>query len=637
MTGPGARAEAIGPPHRRSLGHRAKRLLLGEAIPTDREREQRVSTAVGLAVFCSDPISSTAYATEEILLVLAAAGAVGAVSLGIAAAIVLLLLLLVISYRQVIAAYPSAGGAYVVSRDNFGTPVAAVAGSALLIDYVLTVAVSTSSGVEAMISLAPALASLRVPLCIACIVILACCNLRGLREAGRVFVVPTYAYVALGCAVVALGVARWVSGSLHHVAYVGSEASRLSAPLGVSHAVGLLVVLHAFAAGTTALTGVEAVSNGVSAFEEPRARNARRTLVLMAVAMATLFLGVTLLAHLLDVRPYADGYPTVLAQVGRAVLGDGMIGRATFIAFQSATLFILVLAANTSFNGFPMLASFAAADALLPRQLRARGHRLVHSNGIVVLAVVAVALELAHGGRTHSLVPLYAIGVVLSFTLAQAGMVVRHRRLREPGWRAGILMNGAGLLATAVALVVIIVTKFWDGAWMVCVAVPVITWALLQVQRTYVREDEELRVGLSQSLQHPLPRRQVLVLVEDVDKALMGALQYARDLAPDAARAIHINIDPEQAERVRRLWDLHQIDFPLEVIDAPDRDLLSAVQAAVRRHQRDDTDTTVLVPKRVYRSAWSRLLHDQSAREVFHAIEHLEHVHQAVVPYYLRR
>jgi amino acid transporter len=472
-----------------SVGYRAKRLLLGPALTTAQLVHERVSKRVALAVFSSDPISSTAYATEEILLVLAGATLAGGalatgLALPVALAIVALLALLVVSYRQVVDAYPSAGGAYVVSRDNFGNLTAAVAGAALLIDYVLTVAVSVSSGVAAMSSVWPGqLGPLRVEISVAFVLLLMWGNLRGIREAGRIFAVPTYVYVVAIGAMIVAGVWRLATGGIEPIRYTAGQQGLLHAG-GAAGAVTVFLVLRAFASGTTALTGVEAISNGVSAFRAPEAVNAKKTLMVMAAIMGTLFLGITYLAVRLGALPFESGYPTVVSQIARQVLGDGP----AFLLVQAATLLILVLAANTAFSGFPLLASFASGDALLPRQLRKRGHRLVYSNGIIALSAVAIFLIVVFKADVHALIPLYAVGVVTSFTLAQAGMTRRHLRVREPGWRSGIAINGIGAVVTAVALVVIVVGKFAEGAWMVVIAIPLLVWLLLRIQRTYGRE-----------------------------------------------------------------------------------------------------------------------------------------------------
>ena len=616
-----------------SPGYRAKRVLLGPALRTSQLLHQRISKRVALAVFSSDPISSTAYATEEILLVLVFAGtAATALALPISIAIAGLLGILVLSYRQIIKVYSSSGGAYVVSRDNFGGLVASVAGSALIIDYVLTVAVSVSAGTAALTSAFHALEPWRVPIAVGFVVLLAWGNLRGLRESGRIFAIPTYLYVVGMAIVVLLGIWHWAFGDLGPITYTAVQQPQVAGFGAALVPVTLFLVLHAFSAGVTALTGVEAISNGVSAFKQPQARNARTTLVGMAVIMAFLFIGITFLATRFGVRPFEDGNPTLVAQLARHVLGNP----AAFITIQVATLLILVLAANTSFSSFPLLASFAADDAILPRQLRKRGHRLVYSNGILVLSAAAVFLVIAFRADTHHLIPLYAIGVVTSFTLSQAGMARRHLRLREPGWRKGLVINGTGALITLIVLVVIAITKFADGAWMVCIAIPALVLLLQRVQRTYRLEVTQLKVEASQRLAPPKPRHEVVVLVEDLDQAALGALQYARQLNPLSITALHVVVDPDHARELAHLWAKVHIPIPLELVDAPDRNLPATVEETVAEMVRPDTEVTVLVPRRRFVGFWRRVLHDQTSAELTKVLGDLDNVNVTIVPFRLR-
>ena len=400
-------------------------------------------------------------------------------------------------------------------------------------------------------------------------------------------------------------------------------------------AVTLFLLLRAFAAGTTALTGVEAISNGVSAFRRPEARNAKTTLLAMAFIMGSLFLGISYLAGHLEIRPFQSGYPTVVAQLGRYVLGPGLAGHAIFIVYQATTLLILVLAANTSFSGFPLLASFAAEDALLPRQLRKRGHRLVYSNGIVVLATIAIVLIVAFGAKTSALIPLYAIGVVTSFTLSQAGMTKRHWVLRERGWHYGLLINGFGALVTSVVLTVIVIAKFAEGAWMVVVAIPVLVALLLRTQTTYRTEVSQLKVEASHRLAPPKPRHEVVVLVEDLDQATIAALQYAKQLNPLQITAVHIAIDPDHARELAELWARVNIPIPLDIHDSPDRNLLATVEEAVAERVRPDTEVSVLIPKRAFAKFWHRVLHDRTAQGIFHVLGQLDNVNVTIVPFRL--
>ncbi|HXQ57040.1 MAG TPA: APC family permease [Actinomycetes bacterium] len=621
-----------------SLGYRAKRALLGPPFKTAQLAHERISKRVALAVFSSDPISSTAYATEEMLLVLVVAGsaAIG-LALPLAAGVAVLLLILVLSYRQVISAYPQGGGAYMVTRDNLGGSLAAVCAAALLVDYVLTVAVSVSAGTAALASAIPSLADLRVEISVAFVVLLAWGNLRGIRESGKIFAVPTYVYIASLGGVVVLGVYRIMSGQVGPIVYGPAEARELASFGEPVAAVSLFLLLHAYAAGTTALTGVEAIADGVPAFKKPEAQNAQRTLVAMALIMGFLFIGITYLAIQLDARPFESGHPTLVAQLAEHVLGHSPIGHALFVFVQIATLFILVLAANTAFNGFPILASFAAQDALMPRQLRKRGHRLVYSNGVLLLAAGAVFLVIAFHASVHALIPLYAIGVVTSFTLAQAGMTRRHLRLRQPGWRGGLAINGLGATVTLLVLIVITITKFTHGAWMVVVAVPLLVWLLLRTQRTYRGELGELKVEVNDRMAPPKPRHEVVVLVEALDRATIGALQYARQLNPLRMTAVHIAVDPERAKELAALWARVNMPAPLEVVDAPDRNLLATTQATIAELVRPDTEVTVLVPKRRYATLWRRILHDNSSAGLVRALGSMDGVNVTIVPFRLSR
>ena len=636
--GPEAPAPQEGVGEYQSLGYRAKRLLLGPPFRTTQLVHERISKRVALAVFSSDPISSTAYATEEMLLVLVAAGTAAlGLALPLAAGVALLLLILVLSYRQVIAAYPQGGGAYMVTRDNLGGLLAAVCAAALLVDYVLTVAVSVSAGTAALASAIPELRDLRVELSVGFVALLAWGNLRGIRESGRIFAIPTYVYILSLGGVVVLGIYRIMFGSVEPIVYDAEQARELAGSAGGVATVSLFLLLHAYAAGTTALTGVEAIADGVPAFKKPEARNAQRTLIAMALIMGFLFIGITWLAIQLDARPYRDGNgPTLVAQIAQHLLGGG-VGRALFVFVQVATLFILVLAANTAFNGFPILASFAAKDALMPRQLRKRGHRLVYSNGIVVLGAAAIFLVIAFRASVHDLIPLYAIGVVTSFTLAQAGMTRRHLRLHEPGWRKGLAVNGLGASVTLLVLVVITITKFGEGAWMVVVAVPLLVWLLLRTQRTYQGELGELQVEVSHHLAPPKPRHEVVVLVEALDRATIGALQYARQLNPLRLTALHVAVDPDRARELCKLWSKVDIPIPLEVVDSPDRNLLATAQAVIGELVRPDTEVTVLVPKRRYATIWRRVLHDNSSTGLVKALGSLDGVNVTIVPFKLGR
>jgi amino acid transporter len=612
-----------------SPGYRLKKALLGRALPTSRLVHERLRKLVALAVFSSDAISSTAYGTEQIMLVLVAGGAVATrLAFPIAVAIGGLLAILILSYRQTITAYPSAGGAYIVTKDNFGSGLAQVAGSALLIDYVLTVAVSVTSGVAALTTAVAPLQRFILPLSLAAIALIAWANLAGARESGRIFAVPTYLFVGSCALMLLVGLVREFTGHLPPI----PDGQTAPLPPGTA-AVGVLLVLHAFASGCTALTGVEAISNGVPAFRRPEAQNARRTLIAMGAILGTLFIGVSYLAVHIHVRPYQSGNPTLIGQLASWVLGSSPAGRVFFYLFQTATLAILILAANTSYADFPRLASFAATDAFLPRQFTKRGHRLVFSNGIITLSLAAAGVIVAFAANYNRMLPLYAIGVFTSFTLSQAGMTRRHLRLREPGWRYGIVVNGLGALVTFVVLLDIVQTKFAAGAWIVLIALPVLVFLLGRTNRAYARELSGLKVEATEVLAPPKPRHEVMVLLDHLDRAALGALQYARQLNPLSITALHVAADPDAAKRLAAVWGKVRLPVPLEVVDCPDRNLVACAERAIYERVRPDTEITVLLPRRGYVGFWKRLLHDQTGRDLFRVLSQLAGVTVTLVPF----
>ena len=447
-----------------------------------------------------------------------------------------------------------------------------------------------------------------------------------MRESGRVFAVPTYLFVG-SCAVMLLvGLGRLATGQLDPIPAAGT------APLPPGTAsLGVLLVLHAFAAGCTALTGVEAISNGVPAFRPPEFRNARRTLVAMGMILGSLFVGVSFLAVQVGVRPYQSGNPTLIGQLARWVLGGSAAGHAFFYLFQAATLAILVLAANTSFADFPRLASFAAADSFLPRWFTKRGRRLVHSNGVLALSAAAGVVTLAFRGDYNRMLPLYAIGVFTSFTFSQAGMTRRHLRLREPGWRYGIVVNGTGALVTLLVLADIIATKFLAGAWMVLLILPLLVLLLDRINRAYARERSELGIEAPELLAPPKPRHEVLVLVDELDRAAQHALQYARQLNPLSITALHVAADPAVANRLAGSWARLPLAIPLEMVHCPDRDLVSCATDAVGERARPDTEVTVLLPRHGDHGRLRRLLHDHTGRDLFAALNRLDRVNVAIV------
>jgi amino acid transporter len=599
-------------PHPPGVGYGLKRLVLGPALATSRLEHERLGKPTALAVFASDNLSSVAYATEEILKVgvpIAGLAAFGMV-MPITAAILVVLAILLFSYRQTIKAYPSAGGAYIVTKDNFGLLPAQFAGVALLTDYVLTVAVSVAAGIAAVTSAAPALLPYRILLSVLCIWFIAWGNLRGVRESGRMFAVPTYFFIFMMFLLLGLGIYRVLFGGLGPQPVPAETAS-------ATGAVGLLLVLHAFASGGAAVTGVEAISNGVPAFKPPSWRNARTTLMWMGSLLGAMFLGLSFLAVRLRVVPTES--KTVISQVGRAVFGSGPAGFGSFLALQVATTLILILAANTSFADFPRLANFQASDSFMPRQLTARGHRLVFSNGVVGLAAAATVLVVVFRADVHRLIPLYAIGVFTSFTLSQAGMARRHLRIREPGWRHGLLINGLGAATTAIVAMVVGYTKFSHGAWAVMVFVPVMVWLLVRLNRQYEQEERELAEEPERFDPVPAHRPITVLLVDELDRKTIHALQYAKTIRAEQTLAVHIEERPGDAIALQKAWQEAELtSIPLKVIrgsgDAADRfsGLIGGLPA--------DREVNVLIPVDHESSALDRLSDARAGAKLAHAV-----------------
>ena len=546
-------------------GYALKRALLGPALPTRRLIHERLGKVTALPIFSSDALSSVAYGTEEILRVLVPAAGIAAFALVFPISIVIGLILatLVFSYRQTIKAYPSAGGAYIVTKDNFGLLPAQVAGVALLTDYVLTVAVSISAGVAAIVSAATWLYPYRIPMAIAFLALLVWGNLRGVKESGRMFATPTYVFIFSVFSLLAVSAIRLATGTLAPMS--ATNLPPAPADIGLLSGVALFVVLRAFSSGSAALTGVEAISNGIPAFKPPEWRNARTTLMIMAAILGTMFLGIGYLAHRLQIAPDFTDRKTVLSMLASATFGSGAVGHAAFLLLQVATMAVLVLAANTSFADFPRLANFQAGDSFLPRQLTSRGHRLVFSNGIIALAVAAGALIVATGASVARLIPFYALGVFTSFTMSQAGMAKRHLRLREPGWRTGLLINGFGALATGVVDVVIAVTKFPNDAAIIAM-VPILVWMLFRMNRQYQREREELDEDLSRFDASDISRPIAVLVVHDLNRETIHALQYAKTIKTSEIHAVCFTPATALTSGLARRWKELGIDVQLEMV-----------------------------------------------------------------------
>jgi amino acid transporter len=625
-----------------SFGYRLKNRILGPPLHTEQLENERLGIPTALAVFASDNLSSSAYATEEILRVLLPVVGVAAFSLvlPITTALLAVLFLLILSYRETIKEYPTAGGAYVVTRDNFGILPAQVAGVALLTDYVLTVSVSVAAGTDALTSAVRPLAPWHLPIALAFIGIIAFGNLRGVKESGKVFAVPTYFFIAMMGVLLTIGVSKVLGGGLDHVA-VHEGAVKVngdSIGTGFLYGAGLWLVLKAFASGGAAVTGVEAISNGVTAFRRPEWRNARRTLVIMGSALGVMFLGLSYLATQVHPVPYIEGTPTVISQIGKTVFGEGTGGHILFFALQAATMLILVLAANTSFADFPRLASFQAGDSFMPKQLTKRGHRLVFSNGIISLALAAAVLVIATEAKVDRLIPLYAVGVFTSFTMSQSGMARHHLRHKEEGWRRGLLVNGIGAVVSLVVAIIILTTKFTHGAWIICIIIPVMVYFLTRLNNQYEAEKRELAHDAKAAAEAPVfHRHTVLLLVEQLDRATAKGIRYARSMLPDDMRAVHIAIDLEAAERLMEDWlRLGLARMPLEIVDCPDRRIVRCVMEVVSEALSDGrTEVTILVPRREYRRGWHRLLHDHTGDAIAKQLSRIPHANVTFVPFLL--
>jgi amino acid transporter len=606
----------------------AKRFLVGRKLGSDRLGETLLPKSLALPVFCSDPLSSVAYATQEILLVLSLGGlALLTMAWYVALAVVVLLVIVVASYRQTCYAYPTGGGAYAVSRANLGSHAALVAASALLVDYVLTVAVSVAAGVDNIVSAFPVLAGSKVLLNVGLIALLALINLRGVKESGTAFAIPTYGFVAIVVTMLGAGALRMLTG--HPVVAESAHYSIAPTVTATGGLVVLMLGMRAFASGCTALTGVEAVSNGVPSFRKPKSRNAANTLAIMGGLAITMFAGITALAiashvHITNDNGQLLGFPaggaqkTVIAQLGDAVFGGSSVG---FYLLQAFTAAILVLAANTAFNGFPILASILGQDGYLPRQFSRRGDRLVFSNGIVLLALLAAGLIWAFGASTTRLIQLYIIGVFVSFTLSQAGMV-RHwnRRLaatRDPAERRRVhrarAINLVGALATALVLVIVLVTKFTHGAWLVVLAMPALYVLMTAIHRHYRHVAEELAPDPSGAV---LPARiHAVVLVSRLHKPALRALAYARATRPDTLTALTVATSEEELRDLQAQWAERGIPVPLTVLDSKYRDITGPVLdfIAARRGMGPRDVVVVYLPEYVVGHWWEHLLHNQSA------------------------
>jgi amino acid transporter len=623
-----------------SFWYATKRRLLGPPLVNEQLGEQRLSKPLALGVLSPDGISSSAYGTEEILIALLPLAGLTAFTLILPMTLVILLVmvLVVLSYREIVMVYIRPGGSYVVARENFGPRIAQVCAVALLIDYIVTVAVQTAAGTAAVVSAFPSLGPYKLEITIGVVLLMCYGNLRGLKEAGRAFAIPTYLFAGSVILMIVVGLIREVMGNLHPydphqltgTVQIGAGTS------GLITVAMIFTLLRAFANGGASLTGIEAVSDAVGAFKPPEGRNARQVLITEGIILGTLVAGISWLAHTTHATPRASGYPTVLAQEATRVFGHSFVGQALFFLVQAATALILYTGANTSFNGFPFLTSYVAGDSFLPRWLLKRGHRLVFSNGIIVLTIASVSLLLIRGADVNELVPLYAIGVFTAFSMAGFGMARYQSKHRTPGWRRRMIINFSAGVLTVIVVAIFAIVKFTEGAWLVVVLFIVLVPALIRLNREYSAETEVL--DTITGTQPPPPphytRRTVFVFVDSFDLATLAALRYARSLRPTSIRAVHFVIDSVRADLLREKWARADRGVVLDLIDCPDRRLLRAATDFVEREAANpDTHVTVVLPRRSYSAVIGRLLHDRTADKIAAVVSRIPRSAATIVPY----
>ncbi len=632
------------------LGYTLKRKLLGKPLINEQLGEQRLSKRLALGVLSPDGISSSAYGTEEILIELLKGGLAATaftLILPITGVVLFVMILVVLSYREVVTVYTKAGGSYVVARDNFGPRVAQIAAVALMVDYVVTVAVQIAAGTAAVASALPVSITRHLSpnvltlVSIGVIVLMLIANLRGIREAGRAFAVPTYVFSAVIIIMIITGLVREAFGSLplYHPGpgiVTGGENHSTLIAFGM-----VFVLLKAFANGGSSLTGIEAVSNAVSAFKPPEGLNARKVLVAEGLILGTLVAGISWLAHATHATPYNSGVPTVISQEAGIVFGRGTVfGSVLYIVVQAATALILYTGGNTSFNGFPFLANFVAADSFLPRWLTKRGHRLAFSNGIIVLAVLSIALLAAVGSNVNRLVPFYAIGVFTAFTLAGFGMAKYHHTHKEPAWRRKLVINFSAGVTSLVVVLIFAVVKFTSGAWLVIVIFIFGVPALIRLNRQYRVEASVLEAIGSRGKPPDPPtysRRSVYVFIDDFDLATIAGLRYARSLRPTSLRAVHFVIDNVQADKLRQDWVRASPGIALDFVDCPDRRIANAAANLVSAEAvLPGVGVTAVLPRRSYAPIVSRLLHDRTADKMAALISRIPHAAATIVPFDVR-
>ena len=624
------------------FSYKVKRFFLGDALNRHSLSHQRLSKRYGLGILSSDCISSSAYGSEQILIALLPAFGLAAfaILMPMTAIVLVILVIITLSYRNVIDVYTKTGGAYIVSRDNFGPVVAQIAAVALMLDYIVTLAIQAAAGVAAIISTFPSAEPWKMHMIFAVIALLTYGNLRGVKEAGKAFAFPTYFFVGCMFIVFGMGLYRLANGTLPVLDTNLPGAVELGEPQGLLTFAAIFILLRAFANGGSSLTGLEAISDGVALFKAPEHVNAKRTLVIMSCLLGTLVLGVSYFAHHIYAMPYESGVPTVISQIAKAAVGTGAFGSFMFIMVQLATMLILFAGANTTYSAFPLLVNFIASDGYLPRQLTKRGHRLAFSNGILLLAGGGILLVVITAGSVEHLVAFYALGVFTGFTLAGFGMTRYFLRKKPNGWKIKVFING---LAGSISLIIVIIfsiVKFTQGAWLVLVTAPILVAIFLRLRRQYTREQNALSVKSEQERATSMARHNVTIFIDSVDVATVGAVRYARSLKPHKIKAVHFVIDDRRAEDIQKAWaaSVALEDVQLELIDCPDRRLAnSALDYAIRKTEKPDVELTILLPRRSYSRFLGRLLHDQTAENIAAPISQLQRVVATIVPFDVNR
>lgn len=620
------------------LTYKIKKWFLGGALNRHSLDHQRLKKRYALGILSSDCISSSAYGSEQILIALLPAFGLAAftILMPMTGVVLAILVLITLSYRNVIQVYTKTGGAYVVSRDNFGPVVAQIAAVALMLDYIVTLAIQSAAGVAAIISTFPELEPWKMHMIFAIIAFLTFGNLRGVKEAGKAFALPTYLFLGAMLIVFTCGLYRYFTGTLPMLETDLPGAVEVGQPSGLLTGAAIFILLRAFANGGSSLTGLEAISDGVALFKAPEADNAKRTLVIMSSLLGTLVLGVSWFAHQIHAMPYESGTPTVISQIAKAAVGNGAFGQGMFILVQLATMLILFAGANTTYSAFPLLCNFVASDGYLPRQLSKRGHRLAFSNGILLLAGGGLLLAFMTAGSVEHLVAFYALGVFTGFTLAGFGMAKHARKNKGDGWKVNFVING---LAGSVSLVIVIifsVVKFTEGAWIVLVLAPIAVMSFLRLRRQYTAEQTALTIKSEQQRATSITRHDVTVLVDSVDLATISVVRYARTLNARKISAVHFVIDDRRASDIQTAWAASNAvdDVELELIDCPDRRLPNAaLDYSIRMTEQADVELTLLLPRRSYSGVLGRLLHDQTAEDIAAPISQLSRVVATIMPF----